>query len=150
MLMSSIFAIEGGQIAMIVVLVVLIAAMVVVPMFTNKKKAKAVNELHASLEVGDTVTTIGGIVGKVVEVRVVSPTDKQFVLETGIGNSKSTMIFDINAIYLINNKPNAGMPQKTEKTDKKAEKADVDAQKSIDPAVSSTEEVSEISDVEEK
>jgi preprotein translocase subunit YajC len=92
------------QIVLIVVIVVLLAAVIVVPMFTNRKRQKQVADLHGSLEVGDTVTTVGGIVGTVVEVKTVSPVDKQFVLETGNETSKATLTFDINAIYLINNK----------------------------------------------
>ena len=33
----------------------------------GKKKNKKVREMHASIQVGDTIATIGGIIGKVVE-----------------------------------------------------------------------------------
>ena len=44
---------------------------------SNKKRAKQEQEMRDSLAIGDEVTTIGGIIGKVVSVK-----DETFVLET--------------------------------------------------------------------
>ena len=61
-------AMQPTQIIMIVVVVLLVVALIVLPMFTNKKRQKAIQELHNSIAVGDTVKTVGGIVGKIVAI----------------------------------------------------------------------------------
>ena len=43
----------------------------------EKKRERAAQEMRAALQVGDEVTTIGGIIGKVVSIK-----DETFVLET--------------------------------------------------------------------
>lgn len=53
-------------ILMIVLMVAMIYFMIIRP--ENKKK-KALNEMRSALAVGDDVTTIGGIVGKVVHIK---------------------------------------------------------------------------------
>ena len=89
------------NIILLVVAGLLMVAVIVLPHFTNKKRKKQIDELHNSLAVGDTIKTVGGIVGKIVSIDVVDPIEKQFVLETGIEGRKSTMVFDINAIYQV-------------------------------------------------
>ena len=83
------------------VLVVLVAALLIVPMFTNKKRAKQESERYNSLRPGDVIKTVGGIIGTVIEIRQVSPTEKELVIETGVGDNKTTMVFDIHALYQI-------------------------------------------------
>lgn len=85
----------------VAVLVVLVAALLIVPMFTNKKRAKQESERYNSLRPGDVIKTVGGIIGTVIEIRQVSPTEKELVIETGIGDNKTTMVFDIQALYQI-------------------------------------------------
>ena len=94
-------AMTAQQIILIVVVVLLVVALIVLPMFTNKKRQKAIQELHNSISVGDTVKTVGGIVGKIVAINEINAVDKEFVLETGLDGSKSTMVFDFNAIYQV-------------------------------------------------
>lgn len=86
--------------------VLLIAAMVVLPMITNKKKAKAENEKRDMLTVGDTVMTIGGVIGVVKELREPAPGRREFVIETGTGSSATTITFDIKALYAVLNSVN--------------------------------------------
>lgn len=88
-------------IIMIVVLVVIVVAMLVIPMFTNKKKQKEVNEMHSKVVPGAVIKTIGGIIGTVVEIRQTSAVDREMVIETGIGDNKTTMVFDMQALYQI-------------------------------------------------
>lgn len=92
---------DPTTIIFIVLLVVLIVALLVVPMFTNKKRAKQTEELHRSLKPGDLIKTVGGIIGTIIEIRDVSPVDKEMVIETGVGDNKTTMIFDIQALYQV-------------------------------------------------
>ena len=49
----------------------------------QKKKEKKTEEMRSSIEIGDTVTTIGGIVGLVVAIK-----EDTIVLETGTDRSK--------------------------------------------------------------
>ncbi|MCH5157680.1 MAG: preprotein translocase subunit YajC [Clostridiales bacterium] len=85
----------------VALLVVLVVVLLVVPMFTNKKRAKEANELHNSLKPGDLIKTVGGVIGTIVEIRQVSPADKEMVIETGVGDNKTTMVFDIQALYQV-------------------------------------------------
>lgn len=97
-------AVTAQQIVLIVICVLLMAAILILPMFTNKKRQKAVQEMHNSISVGDTVKTVGGIVGKIAEIHNVSDKEKEFVLSTGIEGNKSLLTFDFNAIYQVMSK----------------------------------------------
>lgn len=100
-------AITPTQIILIVLLAVMVIVLIVLPMFTNKKRTKAVNELHSSIATGDVIKTVGGIIGTVLSVREISPVDKEMVIETGVGNNKTTLVFDIQAVYQVISKANA-------------------------------------------
>lgn len=105
----------------VALLVVLVILLLVVPMFTNKKRAKQTIDLHNSLQPGDVVKTVGGIIGTIKEIRQVSPTDREMVLETGDGDNKTTMTFDIQALYQILSRVNAPAPAPTPDNSKKEE-----------------------------
>lgn len=89
------------QILLIVLLVAMVIVIIVLPMFTNKKRQKQINALQDSVKVGSTIKTVGGIIGKVIEIRQTSPVDKEMVIETGRDGSKTTMVFDIQAVYQV-------------------------------------------------
>lgn len=95
------------QIILIVLLGLMVVVLIVLPMFTNKKRAKAVNDLHSSVKQGDIIKTVGGVIGKVISVNEISPVDKEMVIETGIEGKKTTMVFDIQAVYQIVSKVSA-------------------------------------------
>lgn len=107
MIPISLLAAEGGDQnpgtiwIFVALLVVLVVVLLVVPMFTNKKRAKEANELHNSLKPGDLIKTVGGVIGTIIEIRQVSPADKEMVIETGVGDNKTTMVFDIQALYQV-------------------------------------------------
>lgn len=65
----------GSTIIMLIVMLAIFYFMLIRP--ENKRKKEA-EELRNSLKVGDEITTIGGIVGKVVSVK-----EDRFVIETG-------------------------------------------------------------------
>ena len=65
----------GGTILMMVVMLAVFYFMLIRP--ENKRKKEA-EQMRDTLKVGDEVTTIGGITGKVVHIK-----DEKFVLETG-------------------------------------------------------------------
>ena len=89
------------QILLIVLLVAMVIVIIVLPMFTNKKRQKQINALQDSVKVGSTIKTVGGIIGKVIEIRQTSHVDKEMVIETGRDGSKTTMVFDIQAVYQV-------------------------------------------------
>ncbi|MCD8088202.1 MAG: preprotein translocase subunit YajC [Oscillospiraceae bacterium] len=69
---------SSGGASMIIMLVVLIAVFYFFMIRPENKKKKQAQEMRDSLSVGDEITTIGGIVGKIVSVN-----DKYVVFETG-------------------------------------------------------------------
>ena len=64
----------GSTIIMLIVMVAIFYFMLIRP--ENKKKKEA-EQMRSNLRVGDVITTIGGIVGTVVDVK-----EKKFVIET--------------------------------------------------------------------
>lgn len=72
---------EGGGIAQYAGTIIMILAMVAIFYFflyrPQKKQEKAANEMKNSLEVGDEITTIGGIIGEIVSIK-----DETCVIET--------------------------------------------------------------------
>ena len=65
----------GGTIIMLVIMVAIFYFMLIRP--ENKRKKEA-EQLRSSIKVGDKITTIGGIIGTVVDVK-----DDKFVIENG-------------------------------------------------------------------
>ena len=59
----------------------------------QKKKEKALKDMISSLKVGDEVASIGGIHGKINRVK-----DNLFILETGVGTTKSYVTIVKSAI----------------------------------------------------
>ena len=108
-------AIDPTTIIFIVLLALLIVALLIAPMFTNKKRARQTDELHRSLKPGDLIKTVGGVVGTIVEIRQISPVDKEMVIETGIEGSKTTMVFDIQALYQVMSRSSTIVPANDEK-----------------------------------
>ena len=69
----------GGNYSMIIILVVMVAVFYFMIIRPEKKKKKEEEKLRSSLKVGDKITTIGGIVGKVVDVK-----EENIVIETSM------------------------------------------------------------------
>ncbi|MCL2248035.1 MAG: preprotein translocase subunit YajC [Oscillospiraceae bacterium] len=67
----------GGGIELIVMLVVMVAIFYFFMIRPESKKKKALAAMRESLAVGDTITTIGGIIGKVVSIK-----DEKITFET--------------------------------------------------------------------
>ena len=67
-----------GGYEMIIMIVVMIGIFYFFMIRPENKKKKKLAEMRSSLSVGDTVTTIGGIFGKVVSVK-----DEKITFETG-------------------------------------------------------------------
>jgi len=72
-----------GAVTQIGFLVVFILIMYLLLIRPQKKKEKAINEMRASVQVGDEIVTIGGICGKVVRTR-----DESLTIEIGADKVK--------------------------------------------------------------
>ena len=66
---SSGTAASGGMGSTLIMIVLMIAIFYFLLIRPENKKKKALSEMRDSLSVGDEVTTIGGIVGKVVHIK---------------------------------------------------------------------------------
>ncbi|MGN1201983.1 MAG: preprotein translocase subunit YajC [Eubacterium sp.] len=86
MAQSSAASSTGGtqnSFSFIIMMVVLFAVMYFLMIRPQKKRQKEEQEMRASLEIGDEIITIGGIVGKVVTIR-----ENDIVIETGSDRTK--------------------------------------------------------------
>lgn len=73
----------SNQYSFIILMVVLFVAMYFFTIRPQKKRQKEEQEMRNSLEIGDEIITIGGIVGKVVTIR-----EDDIVIETGADRTK--------------------------------------------------------------
>ena len=69
---------QSGSMSMILMMVALFAAMYFFTIRPQKKQQKMEQEIRENTQIGDEITTIGGICGKVVSVK-----DDTIVIETG-------------------------------------------------------------------
>jgi len=91
---------SGNPIMLIILFAIIILVLFVMPMFSRRKQMKEINETFEKLAVGDEIMTIGGIMGKVVELKTHESGEKLMVIETGEGENKMTMTFTIQALRL--------------------------------------------------
>ena len=87
----------GSMWTLIIIYVVIFAGIYFILIRPKSKKTKAEQELRNSLEIGDEITTIGGIVGRVIAIREEAD---EIVLETG--SEKTKMVFKRWAISTVN------------------------------------------------
>ena len=69
---------SGGMIGMIVSLLILVVFMYLIIYLPQKRQDKKDTAMRKSIEIGDEVTTIGGVIGRVTAIK-----EDTFVLETG-------------------------------------------------------------------
>ena len=79
-----------------VILGVLLVGMVLLMVIPQRRQKKRAEEMMSKLAIGSIVTTIGGIVGEVVDMN-----DQHIWLLTGMGENKTTMQFVRQAIHSI-------------------------------------------------
>ncbi len=79
-----------GPIIMMVLMIAIFYFLLIRP---QKKKEKQLRDMIANLKVGDEVASIGGIHGKIVRIK-----EEIFVLETGVGTTKSFISIERSAI----------------------------------------------------
>ena len=76
-------ATTGSMIVSMVPFLLIIVVMYFMIIRPQKKKDKQMQDMRSNIEIGDTVTTIGGIVGIVTAMK-----EDTIVVETGTGSSK--------------------------------------------------------------
>lgn len=76
----------GSPWIMIVIWVVVIGAMWFLMIRPQRKKQKEEQKMRANVRVGDEITTIGGICGRIVNIK-----EDEFVIETGADRNKLTI-----------------------------------------------------------
>lgn len=105
----------SGGLPMLAFYVVIIAALYFFMIRPSSKKKKAEEELKKNINIGDDITTIGGITGKVVAVK---DEDEEIVLETGSDRVK--LRFKKWCVYSNNTAIAAAEAEKKRLADEKA------------------------------
>ncbi len=98
---------NGGGWWVWVIFGVLLVGMILLMVIPQRKQKKRQEEMMSKLAIGSIVTTIGGIVGEVVQLD-----DTNIWLLTGVDDNKSTMQFVRQAIHSI--APAPGTPEAEE------------------------------------
>ena len=98
----------GGMWTLLIIYVLIFVGIYFILIRPKSKRSKQEEELRNSLEIGDNITTIGGIVGRVVAIRE----------ETGSDRTK--MVFKRWAVSTVNNDKEDKKQEKEEKQDKKS------------------------------
>ncbi len=73
----------GSSSFTLILMVVMLVAMYFILIVPQKKKEKKLQEERNNIEVGDEITTIGGIIGRAVQIK-----DNTIVIETGSDRTK--------------------------------------------------------------
>ncbi len=94
-------------------IVVMIAVMYFMLIRPENKKKKAAEEMRSSLKVGDTITTIGGIVGTICAVK-----EQTIVMETGADRVRIEFTKWAISSKGTQSTEEAPVPEKEEKKDK--------------------------------
>ena len=74
---------NGGSLSMILMLVAMLGIMYFLMIRPQKKKQKEEQAMRDNIQIGDEITTIGGIMGRVVTVK-----DDSLIIETGADRNK--------------------------------------------------------------
>lgn len=122
----------ANPIFLVVMMVSLFAVMYFLTIRPQKKQQKRDQEMRESIQIGDEITTVGGIMGRVVTVK-----EDALVIETGAGSERVKIKITRQAIYM-NNTANerfkaqqdaARAAAEKAKTEKKNKKDDIDETK---------------------
>lgn len=74
---------SGSMISSIVLMVVMVVVFYFVLIRPQRKREKKTTDMRNNIEIGDGVTTIGGIIGRVVSIK-----DETLLIETGSDRTK--------------------------------------------------------------
>jgi len=127
----------GSSYSMLIAMVAVFALMYFMMIRPQKKRQKEEQEMRSSVEIGDEIITIGGIVGKVVTIR-----EEDIVIETGADRTKikfQRWAINTNKTKMEQRQKEVEAARKAAK-DKKAGKKSKDDSKAEEPKVSTDEE----------
>ena len=82
-------------------LVVLFGVMIFLSSKRRRSTQQQILKMHDELRPGQRVRTVGGVVGRIKEIREESPGFKTVLIETGSAKFPAHMLFDVQAIYGI-------------------------------------------------
>ena len=99
----------GFGLSSILIIAALFVGMYFLMIRPEKKRERAAQEMRAALQVGDEVTTIGGIIGKVVSIK-----EETFVLETT--RDRTRIRFLVSAIRSVDVKAEEAAAPRTRAT----------------------------------
>ncbi len=125
----------GSQVSMILMLVLMFAVMYFFMIRPQRKREKEEQAMRASLEIGDEIITIGGIIGRVVTIK-----DDEIVIETGADRNKMKILrtaVNTNKTKFEQHRKEVEAARQAAKEKKEAKK---NGKKSINDKNSSTEE----------
>ena len=125
----------GGSLTMSLVMIALLVVVFFFMYRSNKKQERQANEMRNNLEVGDEITTIGGIVGEIVSIK-----DETVTIETSRDRTKIRFLrsairnVDVSAAQKRGEVPmddsakeeSSSKVEKVEMVDDKADKAAVE------------------------
>lgn len=139
----------GGQLSMILPLIILLLVMYFLLIRPQKKREKEVNAMRSGVQVGDEIITIGGICGKIVKTK-----EESLIIQVGADKVKfEIMRWAVSKVVEEGKKPANGKPEKYEADDEEAEvkKAKPKRMKKAAPVEEPVEEVvEEAAEAEEK
>ena len=107
----------GGQLSMILPLIILLLVMYFLLIRPQKKREKEVNAMRSGVQVGDEIITIGGICGKIVKTK-----EESLVIQVGADKVKfEIMRWAVSKVVEEGKKPTNGKPEKYEADEEEAE-----------------------------
>lgn len=137
----------GGQLSMILPLIILLLVMYFLLIRPQKKREKEVNAMRSGVQVGDEIITIGGICGKIVKTK-----EESLIIQVGADKVKfEIMRWAVSKVVEEGKRPANGKPEKYEADEEEAEvkKAKPKRMKKAAPVEEPVEEVVEEAAVEE-
>lgn len=99
---------------LLIVLALFMVALIVFNSISSKKRKKESEEMMSKLDVGSTVTTIGGIVGEVVQLD-----DEHIWIKTGTAENFTAIQFLRQAVHSVKAAPGSAEAIAEEKAEKK-------------------------------
>ena len=107
----------GGQLSMILPLIILLLVMYFLLIRPQKKREKEVNAMRSGVQVGDEIITIGGICGKIVKTK-----EESLIIQVGADKVKfEIMRWAVSKVVEEGKKPANGKPERYDDSDEEVE-----------------------------
>ena len=123
---------------MLIALVAVFAIMYFMTIRPQKKRQKEEQEMRSSIEIGDEIITIGGIVGRVVTIR-----EEDIIIETGADRNKIKILrgaINTNKTKMDQRRKEVEAARQAAKEKKAGKKASKDSAKADEPKVLTDDE----------